>query len=446
MNRALSLFLAFVMLLTGCAPYVKPATYDGLRGLIQREEYNEASSYIDKNKESLYGTDTIQYWFDKGLVTHHAGRYKESIRYFDTAEKVVNRTIKEKGNIDWPDNYELAYINVFQALNYLFIGQNDEALVEARKIDHRFKTLSSGTGGSYREDPFVRYLMGLIYEETGELNDAYISYGLGLDEYKNVKYPIPAGIRDELEKRYALTGDSLGFNEKKSQKKTTQPDGGELIVIDYNGFAPYKVDEYEPVLLTAVVDGRVYNKPGTIALPRLVSYQSRIEYAVIHMENASAGFRSKPLTTFTAQNTGNIAAMNLNEKIPEIRKNALLAANIDFQVQKSLEIEEQKKQKDNKNYNPFDLNNLWSMLPTIVAATIVRSAVTQGVNYHFADKRGWQTLPARIEIATSTLPEGVYSASISFCDPSGNVVKTKTIKKINIVSGHKTFLLVRTGL
>lgn len=447
MNRVISLLLALLVLITGgCAPYINPAAYSDLKGLIKREEYNEASNYIEKNKDSLYGADTLQYWFDKGLVTHHAGRYKESIKYFDIAEKIVNKTIREKGSIDWPDNYELAYINVFQALNYLFIGQDDEALVEARKIDHRLKTLSSGTGGSYREDPFIRYLMGLIYEEAGEVNNAYISYGLGLSGYNDKNLSIPDSIRKELEKRYALTGEQLGFDDKKMQKKDTAQNNGELVLIDYNGFVPYKTDEYEPVVLTAMVDGVIYNKPGRIALPELVPYPSRIEYAVIRMESFSSGAKPETTTTFTAQNIENIATKNLNEKIPEIRKNALLAANIDFQLQKSLEIEDRKRAANNKNYNPFDLNNLWSVLPTIIGVTMARSAVTQNVNYISADKRSWQTLPRKIDIATSTLPEGIYNASIDFCDSSGNIVKTKVIRKINIVSGHKTFVLVRTGL
>lgn len=446
MKRAISLLLAFVMLLSGCAPYINPAAYSDLKGLIKREEYNEASNYIEKNKENLYGTDTLQYWFDKGLVTHHAGRYRESIKYFDIAEKIVNRTIREKGSIDWPDNYELAYINVFQALNYLFIGQSDEALVEARKVDHRFKTLSSGTGGSYRGDPFIRYLMGLIYEEAGELNNAYISYGLGLEEGKNSEYPITGSIHTELEKRYALTGEQLGFNDKKAQKKAITKNSGELVLIDYNGFAPYKADEYETVVLTAVVDGTIYNKPGRIALPKLISYPSSISYAVINIVNASSGARSGTATTFTAQDMETLAAKNLGEKIPEIRKNAILAANIDFQLQKSLEIEDRKRAANNKNYNPFDLSNLWSILPTIIGVSVARSAMTQGVNYYSADKRSWQTLPGEIDIAISALPEGVYSANIDFYDTSGNIVKTKIIKKINIVSGHKTFVLVRTGL
>lgn len=446
MTRAISLLLALLVLLTGCAPYVAPAAYSDLKGLMKREEYNEALNFIDKNKDKLYDTNTLQYWFDKGLISHHAGRYIESIRYFDIAEKLVNKTIREKGNIDWPDNYELAYINVFQALNYLFIGQTDEALVEARKVDHRFKTLSGGTGGSYRGDPFIRYLMGLIYEEAGELNNAYISYGLGLEESKNSKYPVTDSIRTELEKRYALTAEQLGFDDKKSQKKTLSQNKGELILIDYNGFAPYKTDEYETVVLTAVVDGIIYNKPGRIALPKLVNYPGSISYAVINIVNASSEIRSATTTTFRAQDIGTLAAKNLSEKIPEIRKNAILAANIDFQLQKSLEIEDRKRAANNKNYNPFDLNNLWSVLPTIIGVTMARSAVTQGVNYFSADKRSWQTLPREIDIATSALPEGIYSANIDFYDASGELIKTKKIKKINVISGHKTFILVRTGL
>jgi hypothetical protein len=65
-------------------------------------------------------------------------------------------------------------------------GNDNEAVVESRQADTLFKFFSSEKS-SYTDDPFIRYFMGLVYENGGYLNDAYISYSLALEAYKKSK-------------------------------------------------------------------------------------------------------------------------------------------------------------------------------------------------------------------------------------------------------------------
>ena len=55
--------------------------------------------------------------------------------------------------------YEQTMINVVKALNYAVLGNWTEALVEARRIDHRLNVLTDRTDAKagYRDDAFARF-------------------------------------------------------------------------------------------------------------------------------------------------------------------------------------------------------------------------------------------------------------------------------------------------
>jgi tetratricopeptide (TPR) repeat protein len=128
------------------------------------------------------------------------------------------------------------------------LGKINESVVEARQADNLFKKLVADSTGKafYRDDGFVRYLMGLIYENAGYINDALISYKLALKAYPNTisKTPAPDDLINSLYNAYL----SLSmFDEAKNLKdkypfvkKNNFANNGELIVVNYNGISPKK--------------------------------------------------------------------------------------------------------------------------------------------------------------------------------------------------------------
>jgi len=74
------------------------------------------------------------------------------------------------------EDFETVLINVVAALNYVLLNQWDDALVEARKVDHKLNVINDryDKKNVYKEDAFARYLSGILYEGKGELNDAFI--------------------------------------------------------------------------------------------------------------------------------------------------------------------------------------------------------------------------------------------------------------------------------
>lgn len=469
MRKGILVFCPFVLvfLLSGCSAFVGQKQTITLKDAIRAGDYTQAASIIESEKASLYTHGALMYWLDKGIVAHHAGKYNDSIKYFDMADKIADELTPKRDELlysaTYPgENYELVYINLFQALNYVFVGQYDEALVEARKVDHKLRTLainSQNKSHEYTEDPFARYLLGLIYEDAGELNDALISYRMAIDGYTaSITYPSIRLPPVDLVARYIRVADKLGFKQEILEIKSKYPglynnidlsnkrklsgDGGEVVLLHFNGFAPYKVNHYEPTPVVADVEGVQYSSIYTIALPQFVPSPNTIQYAKITLYNALLGTEEYPLYTYPVENIEHIAFQTLENRLPLLRARAIVAANIDFRVKKEIEIDDRKRQQS-KNYNFWD--SLWQSLPKIILGGAAHSIIA-GPGYLDADKSSWKTLPKEVNMATGDIPEGAYYARIDFYDQNNRIVSTKTIKNINVVAGRKTFILVRTAI
>src|SRR5205807_1189644 len=121
--------------------------------------------------------------------------------------------------------FERALTNVFRALNYVFLGKPDEALVESRKVELFLDELNRGMGrrSAYKDDAFARYLDALLYEDQGQPDDSRISMEAAGQAYQwyASDYHVPPPSFD-------LTGDR---------------GSGELVFIHYNGVAPRKISK-----------------------------------------------------------------------------------------------------------------------------------------------------------------------------------------------------------
>ena len=84
------------------------------------------------------------------MTLHLSGSYEKSNYYLSEAEKRIEALYTksittESGAMFTNDNllpyegedFEKVMINLVMALNYVYLGKLDDALVEARKIDHK---------------------------------------------------------------------------------------------------------------------------------------------------------------------------------------------------------------------------------------------------------------------------------------------------------------------
>ncbi|MCX7957192.1 MAG: hypothetical protein N2643_04815 [Endomicrobia bacterium] len=465
----------FLIIFLGCA--TQYTYYLTLKNFIATEQYDKAESLIEENKLKEYGEkNALLYWMDKGITLHYAKRYEDSIKVFEKAEKLAEelytKSISEEAatfltsdnaRSYYGEDFERIFINVFQALNYFFLDKHENALVEARKVDHKLKTLQVDYGGKnvYKEDAFMRYLTGLLYESQNEINDAYVSYSKAIKEYtansKIYDFEIPQdiifrtlkvtkklGFTDEYEK--IKKEFNINLNKDLKYDKTN----GELILFHYNGFAPYKIDHYIEVTFgegwlyvgsvevagdaqkdvqkaRQIARGIASDEQFLVAFPKFIPSDNKIIYAIVDIYDDKQQKISSQ-KTFLVENIEKIAIKNLEDRIAKVRIKAIARAAIKYALSRSV---------SEKLTEKSDELSKWLVKKALQTA----AAATEQ-----ADKRSWRTLPKEILLSTAELKSGIYKIEIKFYDKNNTVLLNKIYENVQINSGKKTFLTVRTYL
>ena len=224
--------------------------------------YEEAIAELRKGLEDqgVDGRDALLYYLDLGLVLHTAGQIEESTKGFlkadpfaeikdytslaaETATLLTTDNIKDyKG-----EDFEKVLINTYLAMNYALIGDFENALVEARRVNTKLRKMVTEGERKYKQNAFARYLSGILYEASDDPNAAYIDYkftyelapdfpGLGRDLWRTARL---SGLREEADSWAEKT--QLSKEDKAAALLSAPKSGrGEIIVIYENGISPIK--------------------------------------------------------------------------------------------------------------------------------------------------------------------------------------------------------------
>ena len=206
------------------------------------------------------------FWVNAGIVASMQGKFEESNTYFEKADLFIEdyqkNLLEESGALLLNPNlstyqgedHEKLMINYYKALNYYQMGQYDEAIVECKRMDLRLHQLSDKykSENKFSEDAFIHTLMGIIYDGTGDYNNAFIAYRNALEIYegeyaKLFKMQVPEQLKYDLVRTADLSGI---YNERDKYKskfdisyERPDPDQSNLVVIWNNGLGPVK-DEW----------------------------------------------------------------------------------------------------------------------------------------------------------------------------------------------------------
>ncbi len=467
----------FILLLLLSACRHRFTHYEEITSLMASEDYLTSAQRVEENKEKAYSkNERLLYYLDLGMLYHLAGEYKKSNEYFEEAEKTVDELFtksisKEAASLLTSDYarpydgevFERVLINVIRALNYLFLNQMDEALVEARKVDHKLGVYKNTYGGklTYSEDAFVRCLMGIIYENSGELNDAFISYRNALYSYQYYMTHYNTPPPPELGGDVVRVAKILGFYEeieelKKDFKKLKEreiPEGyGEVVLIHMNGLAPRKT---EYTIQMAYGNGLVYVRASevssdeqadvnkalniagsiaadtniSIAFPKFERRPFRIKGSSIEIEG-----RSESAETRLVENVEEIAIKDLEDKKGRIFARTVARAIIKYTLAYAGGAGAGKLAEHFGGETAGKIVGFLSKKAFAAAASATEEA----------DKRSWQILPAEFRIGRVILPEGTYTLHLILKDQYGNPIGRKTFKDVKVQKGKKTFLRVST--
>ena len=466
--------LAFV-LLAGCGPSVN--RYLLIDASLRANDPKGADAIVQRTEKEYGEKSLVLYGMDRGMLLQLAGDYQQSNAVLEQAEEELDRLYTRKIRTEAlafmtndtalayeGDPYEQVLVNVLKALNYSALGQWQEALVEARRIDHRLNVLSDRTQekGAYREDGFARYLSGILYESTGDVNNAFIAYRKAYETFDTTRAWSYTAIPSQLREDLLRTAEALHFTQELAEYRRLFPDTkwetsqslqqlAQVVVISYNGHAPRKEDQFLdlPVSLDALqlvllnrglsqanrqsnrgVDTVLYGLNGRVvrvALPRLIPQKTQVPVDRVSLipDNGTR----VTVNTELVHNVTALADKALSERMAGITVKALARAATKFALAEGVMRGAQ--QAAGKDAGPW------------VGLLVGLLAKGLAVASEEADKRSWQTLPDEIHLARVWVPPGRYLVQSQSGGGSYDPLTSEAMRTLSLEPGETALFLQR---
>ncbi len=477
------LLLALCSVLAGCA--AGPNRYLLIEQSLRAGNAAQADAVV-RNAEDDYGSKSrVLYGMDRGMTLQLTGQYDASNEVLAGAEDEVERLFTRKirnealafllNDNELPfegDSYEQVMINVVKAINYGSQQKWQEALVEARRIDHRLNVIADRASGkeTYRDDGFARYLTGILYEVGGDPNNALVAYRRAYEVYRagtsGGRLGLPSPLRADLLRLSEGVGLTSEFEEyRRAFPETTwqpfkaQSQLAQVVLISYNGRAPARIDQFLDVPLgldaaRLVLLSRGYGRGGQqanraadsilyglngkvvrIALPRLIpqrSFVSSSQVSLVGPQGAFAG-RTEPMHDITG-----LAEKSLSERITGITVRASARAAVKYGLAEAAEQGVRSATRRRDRGRERDRDDLeWV---AFVAGALLKAAA---VATEESDKRAWQTLPDHIQIARLWVPAGEYDLRTQPIGGSQGPLGAAPVRHLTLREGETRFVIDR---
>jgi hypothetical protein len=411
-------FMMLPIIALSCATYYQKH-YD-FNSEFEKGDLPGALEVLQKKETLANSKSRFLYFVNNGLLLSMMGKYKESNDFLEKAylfgeDYHLNYFHEAAGYLTNPnmsvyrgEDHEHLMLLYFKAINFLKMQRPDEALVECRRLNIRLNQLSDKykSERKYQRDAFIHNLMGIIYQSTGDYNNAFIAYRNALEIYENdystlFALRVPEQLKKDLLNTAWWTGfhDDFGeYRDRFNMAGYSPPEpSAELVFFWHNGLSPVK-NEWN---ITFVIDHQsenivVFNNDRLgitfpfhidkekeqndlqrleffkVAFPR---YDERPEY----YQEAWLQTDSTNISLELSEDISKIAFHSLRERmVLEFSKGLLRAA-----LKKATELSLKKEDEG------------------LAALIGVVNALTEK-----ADTRNWQTLPHSIYYARVPLHEG----------------------------------------
>ncbi len=478
--RMAVLFFLLVLLfgLAGCATYT--AKFKDLRPELASGEFEAALTTVEKQSGSK---DRLLYYLERGMILHYAERYGESNEAFAAAERTADelytKSISEGAfSLFSNDNaisyrarpYEMAMVPYFKGLNYIYLGQRDAAQVEARRASLLLSKYVEAPLDGLRDDDkseleiirnnaFLLYFSGMLYDWDGELNDAFIAYRNAAVAFQQNAGLLGLEIPPSLGRDLTRVGARLGFRSELDELRRMNPDifaevGADSLPVtreDYEKMSRWRQGNGEVVLLLEagyvplktqirfdipIFEGEAYNDPDywawqlwagmgnmqalvkghnveywlSVAAPELQDGQT----GPIGGARISAGVGGSHAVTYRVENLSRQARITFDAEKPSIFFKTILRGLTKYLASRGAE----------------KAAGGWGKL-----AANIFGAVTES-----ADTRSWLTLPEHVNMARLSLPPGVYDLQVELLDHHGRPLQTETLFDVEVKAGDWTFV------
>jgi hypothetical protein len=410
-GRLFVLVLA-ALLFSGCAT---SNPYRRIDNEAHGGNYERGITLINENQKSLYRQrDAVLYYLDKGMLTHYAAQYDDSIVLLQDGERAIEAAFTksitmEVGTYILNDNtqeydgedYEDVYINVFNALNYYHKDDLEGALVEIRRMNNKLRFLASKygvlisnmqkkaleesaevpnneelAGTKFNDSAFARYLGILFYRGLGQYDDARIDRDFLKVAFANTpavySYPVPSSIDQELE----------------------IPRGkARLNLLAFSGMGPVKEEE----VIRIPLPGPRWAK---IALPVLNNRPSQVSRIGVVIDG------KETFDLELLEDMGAVARETFKEKVSLIYLKTILRATIKGLTSSALGIAS-----DETSGEASLILGLLSIGTQVMAEASEK-----------ADLRISRYFPAKAYVGGINLNPGVYSVTVNYYAQNGRII------------------------
>ena len=415
------IFIPFVVvLLSSCASYYKRNIE--FQTQFAHGEMDKAEKTLEGNKKMQKDRNRFLYLVNMGVVNHMQQDFELSNQFFNEADLLFEDYKKNYASealalISNPEvkpyraeDFEPVMIHYYKALNYLNLYKYDEAIVEAKRMNLILNQLNDKHKDSknrYQADAFAHIIIGLAYEASGGLNDAFIAYRNAYDIYTGEHGYFDIEVPHQLKQDLLRTSYLLGFrNEFEWYQRVFGLDDyqfepleyGEAVVFWQNGLGPIK-DEWSVNFIAAPGQGGYVNftneelgmtfpfyigndpkkrndllalKVVRVAFPKYIERPTLYKDAWIELDGMKFEMDK-------AEDINAIAFKTLQDRFVREMGSALLR----LAIKKVSEIQLQQENE------------------ALGAIATITNAVTEK-----ADTRNWQTLPHTIYYARIPLKEG----------------------------------------
>jgi tetratricopeptide (TPR) repeat protein len=424
-----------------------------------------------------------------GVILHEAGRWAESNAAFEWAEneaegryarslhQAVGSLLVNDRVVDFtPARPEMAMIPYYRMLNYLALGQRDEALVEARKAGAWTERVEDGGKSPCMGEGFVEYVAGLVYQGAGQRNDALVAFRRAERSFDACADRDAATRPAELGEDLVRAAQALGLRDVADSARARYgvralpaapgAGSGELVVLVEQGWVAHRApqDIHVPIASaqmdslageddrsTADVAARVSarlihnlleqsvwgealdERPGYQLQDALDgAYVMKLAWPVYRLE-ACGTPRVRVVVSDTAQTTPLVEEPGLAQDVSsqvvrsfEATRPLMLTRMVGRGIAKYLvshELEERARRKGGETAG-------W------LTGAITNAA---GNLLERADTRSWSLLPDRIAVARFSLPAGTHAVRIEVLAPDGSVASTVELGRVEVAPGATVF-------
>ncbi|ADO74106.1 COG3014 family protein [Stigmatella aurantiaca] len=393
------------LLLAGCAgDYV--ARTRGVRQAYEREDYPRALEDLSSLEREGSPKDTLLILLDRGMVLHAAGRWEESIRVLAEADRLsaeldaISVTEEagallssERQRAYRGEDFEKLMITVLQALNYAQLGQDEDALVEVRRVNERLEKMIVDEKKPYEQLAIARYLGGILYEDQREWDSAYIDYAKALE-----LSPGLGPLAEPLLRLAKKTGREGLYEELRARfpdlpHEPLSPDEGQVVVVVEAGLSPEKEPQNQ-------------HYRDSVELITVPVYRDRGYAPAAEVRIASAAQKAVTVTSLDQ-----VAKVHLNDRVGRMLAKQFASALLKAGVAAGIGAATKSKE---LGYLTFLLLNVANQ----------------------PDLRSWLSLPAEFQLARFRLPPGLHTVEVAF---GGRL----TTKQVEVKPGRVALVVMR---